>query len=137
MDVRRIDILHVQIVELAVLGLTNLDNRQSAHVIFAVYADGDLGTLDALLDQHFVAVLKRLGNCRGQLGGLMDQGNAIAGTVDGRLHKAALATNLDDMIDIDFIAHLERKAGGNGNARLGVQELRDLFVGTAGASKHA
>ena len=67
----------------------------------------------------------------------MDQGNAIAGTVDGRLHKAALATNLDDMIDIDFITHLERKAGGNGNARLGVQELRDLFVGTAGASKHA
>ena len=67
----------------------------------------------------------------------MDQGNAIAGTVDGRLHKAALATNLDDMIDIDFIAHLERKAGGNGNARLGVQELRDLLVGTAGAGKHA
>ena len=137
MDVRRVDILHVQIVELAVLGLTNLDNRQSAHVIFAVYADGDLGTLDALLDQYFVAVLKRLGDCRGQLGGLMDQGNAIAGTVDGRLHKAALATNLDDTIDIDFIAHLERKAGGNGNARLGVQQLRDLFVGTAGASKHA
>ena len=137
MDVRRVDILHVQIVELTVLGLTNLDNRQSAHVIFAVYADGDLGTLDALLDQYFVAVLKRLGDCRGQLGGLMDQGNAIAGTVDGRLHKAALATNLDDMIDIDFIAHLERKAGGNGNARLGVQELRDLLVGTAGAGKHA
>ena len=137
MDVRRVDILHVQIVKLAVLGLTNLDNRQSAHVIFAVYADGDLGTLDALLDQHFVAVLKRLGDCRGQLGGLMDQGNAIAGTVDGRLHKAALATNLDDMIDIDFIAHLEREAGGNGNARLGVQELRDLLVGTAGAGKHA
>ncbi len=67
----------------------------------------------------------------------MDQGNAIAGTVDGRLHKAALATNLDDMIDIDFIAHLECEAGGNGNARLGVQELRDLFVGTAGAGKHA
>lgn len=67
----------------------------------------------------------------------MDQGNAIAGTVDGRLHKAALATNLDDMIDIDFIAHLEREAGGNGNARLGVQELRDLLVGTAGAGKHA
>ena len=34
MDVRRVDILHVQIVELAVLGLTNLDNRQGAHVIF-------------------------------------------------------------------------------------------------------
>ena len=67
----------------------------------------------------------------------MDQGNAIAGTVDGRLHKAALATNLDDMIGIDFIAHLEREAGGNGNARLGVQELRDLLVGTAGAGKHA
>lgn len=65
MDVRRVDILHVQIVELTVLGLTNLDNRQSAHVIFAVYADGDLGTLDALLDQYFVAVLKRLGDCRG------------------------------------------------------------------------
>ena len=137
MDIRRVDILHVQIIELAVLGLTNLDSRQGAHVIFAVYADGDLGTLDALLDQHFVAVLKRLGDCRGQLGGLMDQGNAIAGTVDGRLHKAALATNLDDMIDIDFIAHLEREAGGNGNACLGVQELRDLLVGTAGAGKHA
>ena len=40
-------------------------------------------------------------------------------------------------MDIDFIAHLERKAGGNGNARLGVQELRDLLVGTTGAGKHA
>ena len=120
MDVRRVDILHVQIVELAVLGLTNLDDRQSAHVIFAVYADGDLGTLDALLDQHFVAKLKRLGDSRGQLGGFMDQGDAIAGAVNGRLYKAALATDLDNVIDIDFIAHLERKAGGNGNARLGV-----------------
>ena len=50
----------------------------------------------------------------------MDERNAVAGAVDGRLHKAALATNLDDMIDIDFVAHLERKAGGNGNARFGV-----------------
>ena len=41
------------------------------------------------------------------------------------------------MIDIDFIAHFERKAGGNGNARLGVQELRDLLVGSAGAREHA
>ena len=65
MDVRRVDILHVQIVELAVLGLTDLNDRQGAHVILAVYADGDLGALDALLDQHFVAVLKRLGDCRG------------------------------------------------------------------------
>lgn len=53
----------------------------------------------------------------------MDQGNAIAGTVDGRLHKAALATNLDDMIDIDFIAHLERKAGGNGMPALAYRSL--------------
>ena len=75
---------------LAVLGLTNLDNRQSAPVVLAVHADGDLGTLDALLDQHFVAVLKRLGDCRGQLGGLMDQGNAIAGTVDGRKYLLVL-----------------------------------------------
>ena len=120
MDVRRVDILHVQIVELAVLGLTDLDNRQGAHVILAVYADGDLGTLDTLLDQHFVAKLKRLGDSRRQLGGLVDQGNAIAGTVDGRFHKATLATDLDNVIDIDFIAHFERKAGGNGNARLGV-----------------
>ena len=67
MDVRRVDILHVQIVELAVLRLANLDNRQGAHVVLAVHADGDLGTLYALLDQHFVAVLTRLGNCRGQL----------------------------------------------------------------------
>ena len=41
------------------------------------------------------------------------------------------------MIDIDFIAHLKREAGGNGNTRLGVQELRDLLVGTAGAGEHA
>ena len=53
----------------------------------------------------------------------MDQGDAIARTVDGGLHKAALATNLDDMIDIDLISRLECQTGGNGDARLGVQEL--------------
>ena len=67
----------------------------------------------------------------------MDQGNAIAGAVNGRFHKAALATNLDNVIDIDLIARLNRQARGNGNARLGVQDLRDLLVGTAGAGKHA
>lgn len=137
MDVRRVDIFHVQIVELAVLGFANLDNRR-ARTSSSPYTP----TVISVPSMHFsTSTLSPYANAlaiaRGQLGGLMDQGNAIAGTVDGRLHKAALATNLDDMIDIDFIAHLEREAGGNGNARLGVQELRDLLVGTAGAGKHA
>ena len=136
-NIRGVDVLNVQVVELAVLGLANLDDRQGANFILAIHAHRDLGSLDALLDQHLITVLKGLGDGSGQLRGLMDQGDAIARTVDGGLHKAALATNLDDTIDIDLISRLKRQAGGNGDARLGVQELRDLFIGTTGAREHA
>ena len=53
----------------------------------------------------------------------MDQRDAIAGAVDGGLYKAPLATNLDDTINIDLVARLKRQAGGNGDARLGIQKL--------------
>ena len=66
-DVCGVDVLYIQVVELAVLRLANLHNRQRAHVVLAVHAHSDLGSLDALFDQHFIAVLKSLGDCRRQL----------------------------------------------------------------------
>ena len=123
MDIRGIDVLHIQVVELTVLRLANLDDRQGAHVILAVDAYGNLGSLDALFDQHLIAVLKGLGDGGRQLRGLVYQGDAVAGAVDGGLYKATLAANLNDAIDIDLVARLKRQTGGNGDARLGIQKL--------------
>lgn len=41
-NIRRVDVLYVKVVELAVFGLTNLNDRQRAHIVLAVHADGDL-----------------------------------------------------------------------------------------------
>ena len=41
------------------------------------------------------------------------------------------------MVDIDLVARLERQAGGDGDPRLGVQELGHLFVRTASAGENA
>ena len=131
-------ILDLDVVELG--ARDDLDDGQGARVIVADHGDGDLGALDALLDQHTVALGSGLDHSAGQHVSRGHAGHTVARAVGRGLHKDGQAQVVHDLLHVvlgelgvagDVVAAWGRDVGP------AVHRLGDLLLGAGRRGEHA
>ena len=130
------DVLHTQVKELGVFLLQDLDDRQRLARLLPPYTPTVISTPSTLLlDKHLGRrSVKAYSIAGSRSSARLHVRNTIARAVHGRFHKAFLANDREDFVQIDtYRPGPERNAGRNGNTRPSIQKLGKVLIGSASA----